>query len=104
MNIYTWDYKIPAKYNKTNDSEFQNDWNQTLMTTLNIIIYHENILDIDTITCLTPLKFKSLIESLTFYDVKTSTYKNLKFEFTQSDNDIIKINNNIELKILNYNE
>lgn len=102
MNTFTWDYKILEKYNKDDNSNFQLDWNQTLTTTLNIIARSENILDCNNF-CLTPIKYQTLIESLSSYNKETKLYKNFKFEFIQSDNDVIKINNNIELKILNYN-
>jgi hypothetical protein len=103
MNVFTWDYKIPLKYNKNDVFLFQIDWNQTLMTTFNIINNNLNNKN-EIINCLTPIKFQKLIESLTFYNKETSIYKNYKFEFIESNDDTIKINNNIELKILNYNE
>lgn len=101
MNNFSWNYKVPIEYIKDNDLDFQNDWNQTLMTTLNVIIHSENLLDINVI-CLTPNKYQVLIESLFFYDKETMMYKNYKFEFIESNDNVIKINNNIELKILNY--
>jgi len=102
-NNFTWDYKIPSKYNKDNDFIFQIDWNQTLITTLNVIT--KNIKNnVEIVICIVPIKYKTLIESLSFYNKETMTYNNYKFVFTNETVDVIKINNNIELKILNYNE
>ena len=103
MNNFTWDYKIPQKYSSNNNSDHQNDWNQTLMTVFNIININLNSSN-EINNCMCPIKYQILIESLAFYNKETSLYKNFKFEFTSDDSDIIKINNNIELKILNYNE
>ena len=89
-----WDYKIPQQPMW----DMQKDWNQSIVTKFNMLCA-----GIDTeIIVKVPNKFKSLIESLYFYDNINSTINNRYIiKFIDSEEDLIIVGNN-KLKIINY--
>lgn len=92
----TWNYLNP-----NNDTFFQNDWNQTIVSMFNEIVAENNI-EIRPVIIISPTKFKPLFDTLYYYLSESliigSEYTVL---FTTENNNIIKIGD-YELEILNY--
>lgn len=96
--IEKWDYKGNTKYKYVGE---QNDWNQTLMTKLNMLSVGEYNFPIKIIS---PKKFSPLFESLEYYNKKTQKINfRYIFMFTNIDSNIITVNHK-NLEILNYED
>lgn len=92
----TWDYIMPTG----SSPELQNDWNQTLVTALNNVVY-TNSIRTRPVTVLSPIKFKPLFESLFFYENGSLSGK-YTISFTSDNSDIIKVGD-YNLEMLNFN-
>jgi len=94
----TWNYKKPDDYVFIS----QKVWNQTIVTVINCIVAENNI----KLPCeiYSPIKFKKLFESLTYYNVSNDTIGNkyiIKYGTGNVENTIL-INSEVELEILNF--
>ena len=90
-----WNYKLPIPQPMW---DAQTDWNQTLMTKFNMLAVgvHEKIL------IKIPNKFKTLIDSLEYYDDNNLTIGNKYIvEFIDSDSNIINVGDK-ELEVENF--
>lgn len=92
----TWNYRMPSG----SLPELQNDWNQTVITALNNVVYTNNI-KTRPISIQSPLKFKPLFESLLFYDNGNLSGK-YTISFTPDNCDIIKVGD-YDFEVLNFN-
>lgn len=89
MNTNEWNYKIPPPVQLWNS---QKDWNQTLHTKLNELSVEVN----GEIEIKSPVRFKSLFESLEFYDSKSNKLGNrFNFSFFSSDENVIYVGDNL---------
>lgn len=88
MKIETWNYNPP------NGSEFQRDWNQTIVTMFNYIhqTYHK---DEEKLNISSPIKYKSIFDSL-LLDI------NDKFNICFSETLNTMIVGGVNLEILNF--
>ena len=90
-----WNYKLPIPQPFW---DAQKDWNQTLLTKFNKLsvgIHTE-------ITIKVPLKLKSLIETLEFYDQQTNKIgSRFIVEFIESNDNIIYVGE-FELEVENF--
>lgn len=101
MRIINWDYRGWIDYNSVTDElelEYQDSWNQTLVSRINYITnFKPSYL-------IVPLKFKSIFESLLYYNKETGVLSDkYKIEFVNRG-DTIYVNLNYKLMILNYNK
>ena len=90
-----WNYKLPIPQPMW---DTQTDWNQTLITKFNMLtvgVHEKTLIKV-------PNKFKSLIESLEFYDKTDSSIGNkYSVEFVDSDDNIINVGDK-ELEVENF--
>ena len=97
MGKYTWDYNPPG------GSSYQIDWNQTLVTVLNMI-YVENGFESECILVKCPVKFEPIFDSLFYYNIKKQLLSDKYFiEYRDNDSNIINVDG-FELEILNFKE
>ncbi len=96
----TWNYKFKEFDNFNIGTQF--DWNQTFITKLNQLrgkVCHTN----EQIELQVPTKFKSIIESLYYYNKNDNTISNLySIKYIDSDIDYIKFSNLGKIKIKNF--
>lgn len=96
MEKYTWDYNPPK------GSPYQEDWNQSLHTMLNMI-YLEHKLE-GNILVKSPVKFEPLFKSILFYNEDRHVIGDQYFiEFRDYDSDVVFVDSH-ELEILNFKE
>jgi hypothetical protein len=106
----SWDYSYPkvVPYTENHPDEAQNDWNNTLITTINQINAHIGCARIpNTKHIIVPKMFKSIFEGLIYYEKITDNLGNLSgrynIEFVE-DNCGGYINVcGVPLKIENFN-
>ena len=77
----TWNYQ-----NNLNKPVLQNDWNQTLVSTFNEIVFENNV-HIRPIFILSPSKFKSIFETILYYSKEYQTITS-KYTIIYSNEDI----------------